>query len=74
MAWSPCYREFGPTFECGLVNVPLDHATPGLAAIQIALVRLPATGPGERIGSLFVNPGGPGGSGVDFVLGAGPVL
>jgi pimeloyl-ACP methyl ester carboxylesterase len=57
-----------------MVNVPLDHANPGLAAIQIALVRLRAAGPGERIGSLFVNPGGPGGSGVDFVLGAGPIL
>jgi pimeloyl-ACP methyl ester carboxylesterase len=57
-----------------MVNVPLDHANPGRAAIQIALVRLPAAGPGARIGSLFVNPGGPGGSGVDFVLGAGPVL
>jgi pimeloyl-ACP methyl ester carboxylesterase len=38
------------------------------------MVRLPATDSAQRIGSLFLNPGGPGGSGVDFVLGAGPFL
>jgi pimeloyl-ACP methyl ester carboxylesterase len=36
--------------------------------------RLPATEPAHKLGSLFLNPGGPGGSGVDYVLGAGPVL
>ena len=72
--WSPCNRDLGSPFECGIVNVPLDHANPGLATIQIAMVRLPATDPSRRIGSLFVNPGGPGGSGVDFVLGVGPFL
>ena len=38
------------------------------------MVRLPATDPSRRIGSLFLNPGGPGGSGVEFVLFAGPFL
>ena len=42
--------------------------------IGIAMVRLPASDPARRLGSLFVNPGGPGGSGVDFVLQAGPFL
>ena len=43
--------------------------------ISLALVRFPATGdPSERIGSLFVNPGGPGNSGVDLVLFEGPTL
>lgn len=69
VAWSPCYRDHGLPFECGTVQVPLDHDGPANAAISIALVRLPAMGPGERIGSLFFNPGGPGGSGVDFVVG-----
>ncbi|MGH2529304.1 MAG: alpha/beta hydrolase, partial [Actinomycetota bacterium] len=61
-------------FECGTVRVPLDYSQPGDAAISIAVVRLPATDPERRIGSLFINPGGPGGSGVDFALFAGPFL
>jgi pimeloyl-ACP methyl ester carboxylesterase len=73
VAWSPCYRDFGP-FGCGTVQVPLDHNDPGGATISIALVRLPAADPARRIGSLFLNPGGPGGSGVDFALFAGPIL
>jgi pimeloyl-ACP methyl ester carboxylesterase len=74
VAWSKCYPEFGPSFECGTVQVPLDYADPNGATISIALARLPAGDPTHRIGSLFLNPGGPGGSGVDFVLGFGPFL
>jgi pimeloyl-ACP methyl ester carboxylesterase len=73
VAWSKCYSQFGP-FECGTVQVPLDYDEPNGATISIALVRLPATDPTSRIGSLFLNPGGPGGSGVDFALGVGPFL
>jgi pimeloyl-ACP methyl ester carboxylesterase len=73
VAWSPCYREYGP-FECGTVQVPLDYNRPNGAAISIALVRLPAGDPANKIGSLFLNPGGPGGSGVDFVLQVAPFL
>ena len=61
VAWSPCHRDLGLPFECGQVQVPLDHDDPGGAAISIALVRLPAADPTRRIGSLFLNPGGPGG-------------
>ena len=74
VSWSPCYRDLGLPFECGTVQVPLDHDGPAEAAISIALVRLAATGPGARIGSLFFNPGGPGGSGVDFLLGFAPFI
>jgi len=72
--WSPCYSELGLPFECTLVNVPLDYENPGRAAVQIAMVRLPAADQENRIGSLFLNPGGPGGSGVDFALAIAPVL
>ena len=71
--WSPCFRAEGP-FQCATVGVPLDYDQPGGAKISIALVRLPAADPSRRIGSLFLNPGGPGGSGVEFVVGAGPFL
>ena len=72
ISWSPCFKEIGP-FECGTVQVPLDYDTSS-GVISIALARLPATDPSRRIGSLFLNPGGPGGSGIDFLLGAGPFL
>jgi pimeloyl-ACP methyl ester carboxylesterase len=68
--WMPC---FGP-FECATVPVPLDYDRPSGAKVSIAVTRLPATDPARRIGSLFLNPGGPGGSGVDFVVGIGPLL
>jgi pimeloyl-ACP methyl ester carboxylesterase len=74
ISWSPCYRQFGLPFECGIVQVPLDYGNRGVAAVSIALVRLPATDPARKIGTLFFNPGGPGGSGVDFVLSLGPDL
>lgn len=55
------------TCECTSVNVPLDHDRPDGPTISPALVRVPASDPGGvRRGSLFLNPGGPGGSGVDF--------
>ncbi|MFC9976182.1 alpha/beta hydrolase [Spirillospora sp. NPDC127200] len=52
-------------FECATVKVPLDYAEPDGEAIDIALLRAKATGPGPRIGSLLFNFGGPGGAGVD---------
>src|SRR5947209_3436309 len=73
ISWSSCNRDLGP-FECGIVQVPLDYSDPSDAAISIAVVRLPAADPARRIGSLFINPGGPGGSGVDFALFAAPFL
>ncbi|MGH9723236.1 MAG: alpha/beta fold hydrolase [Bryobacteraceae bacterium] len=48
--------------------MPLDHREPNRATIDIALIRLPALNPQSRIGSLFFNPGGPGGSGIQFLL------
>jgi pimeloyl-ACP methyl ester carboxylesterase len=61
--WTDC----GGGFECGSVRVPLDYAHPRAGTIQIALNRRSATEPAHRIGSLLVNPGGPGASGLDFV-------
>ena len=70
IAWQPCNEQF----QCATVRVPLDYDRPRSGTISIALARLPATDPAHRIGSLFLNPGGPGGSGVDFLFGAGPFL
>lgn len=74
LRWRGCHPEAGPNFQCATVRVPLDHDRPRGRRISLALARLPAASPGARIGSIFLNPGGPGGSGVDFLLGAGPFL
>jgi pimeloyl-ACP methyl ester carboxylesterase len=73
IAWSKCYSQLGP-FQCGTVQVPLDYDNPNGTTISLAVVRLPASDPAHRIGSLFLNPGGPGGSGVDYTVFAGPAL
>jgi pimeloyl-ACP methyl ester carboxylesterase len=49
--------------------VPLDYADPDGASIRLAVRRLPSEDPGRRIGLLFVNPGGPGGSTIDILSG-----
>lgn len=58
--------------QCATIAVPVDHAEPSGPTIDLALGRLPATGRrSERIGSLVVNPGGPGGSGLEFLAASG---
>jgi pimeloyl-ACP methyl ester carboxylesterase len=66
--WRPCTED--PTAQCATVRVPVDWSDPYSPKAGIALARRPATDPAHRIGVLVVNPGGPGGSGVDFALGA----
>lgn len=56
--WQPC-----GDLECATLVVPLDYGDPDGDTIEVAVNRHPATG--ERIGSLLINPGGPGGSGID---------
>jgi pimeloyl-ACP methyl ester carboxylesterase len=60
--WSTCYA----IYECGDLQVPLDYTDPDSGSISIALVRLPATSE-PYLGPLLMNPGGPGGSGVELV-------
>ena len=69
-SWNPCYQEFtelfGASYECNVFNVPVDYDKPQGQKTQLSLVRHVAPDQENRIGSLFVNPGGPGGSGVFF--------
>jgi pimeloyl-ACP methyl ester carboxylesterase len=67
LRWEPCGPEF-PGAECALATVPLDYDRPNRGTTEIALARIPAADQENRIGTVFVNPGGPGGSGVDLVL------
>ncbi|WP_222267976.1 alpha/beta hydrolase [Modestobacter marinus] len=62
VSWTECRDGF----QCAAVPVALDHSDPEGAQIDISVVRLPAGDPAQRIGSLLLNPGGPGGSGVQF--------
>jgi len=61
--WSSCGQA-----QCAKLTVPVDYAKPDGATIQLAIDKVPATG--HRKGALVVNPGGPGGSGVDYAAAA----
>jgi pimeloyl-ACP methyl ester carboxylesterase len=65
--WGSCGSDF-PAAECAMVPVPLDYDDPGAGSTELALARIPSSDPANRIGSVFINPGGPGGSGVDFAV------
>ncbi|KOV73666.1 proteinase [Streptomyces sp. AS58] len=56
-----------PDFECATLRAPLDYTKPGGGDVQLAVARKKATGPGKRLGSLLVNPGGPGGSAIGYL-------
>ncbi|MFJ8082020.1 alpha/beta hydrolase [Streptomyces sp. NPDC096205] len=64
LSWRACGV---PGFQCTTVKAPLDYAEPDRGDIRLAVARKKATGPGERLGSLLVNPGGPGGSAVGYL-------
>lgn len=63
--WADCGGGFG----CAEVRVPRDYAAPTEGYLNISIIRAAATKPTQRIGSLLINPGGPGASGVEFVRG-----
>ncbi|MDN4484131.1 alpha/beta hydrolase [Demequina lignilytica] len=71
--WSAC-----GVLECATIQVPVDWTDPTGPTTDLAINRSAATGPAGRIGSLLINPGGPGGSGLDlteyFVSSAGEDL
>jgi pimeloyl-ACP methyl ester carboxylesterase len=68
------WRDCEDGFECTTVQVPVDYAKPTTGSIGLSVVRLPAGKPDERIGSLLVNPGGPGGSGVEYARSAESIV
>src|SRR4029077_20166730 len=61
LSWAYC----GDGFLCATAVVPLNHNRPSDERIDLAVIKLPPTRPGQRIGTLFVNFGGPGQSGVN---------
>ena len=60
ISWSEC----GSGLECAELDVPVDYDAPEGDTLTLSISRVPASG--DRIGALFVNPGGPGGTATDF--------
>jgi pimeloyl-ACP methyl ester carboxylesterase len=79
--WSDCNEQIQPliagqagsdrdlAFECGRTEVPISYEEPQGATLPLFLVRAVMAGQTDRIGSLVVNPGGPGASGADAAIG-----
>lgn len=68
ISWTRC----DGSYECGTLKVPVDYGDADSGTLSLALKRKVARG--QRIGSLLINPGGPGGSGVDVLSGLLPGL
>lgn len=79
--WTDCSQQFQPLianqpgsdrslkFDCGRTDVPISYDEPKGATLPLFLVRVVMAGQTGRIGSLVVNPGGPGASGADAAIG-----
>lgn len=71
LTWRPCTARELRGYDCARLSVPRDWQKPDGVTISLAMVRHRSTGSArERIGSLFMNPGGPGGSGLDTISAA----
>jgi pimeloyl-ACP methyl ester carboxylesterase len=81
LSWGSC-ASFAPSledkesfadpnsgFQCSYLSVPLDYSQPDGQVAKIAVLRKPAADHSQRIGSLVVNPGGPGASGTEAATG-----
>src|SRR3954470_3422142 len=81
VAWKDCTGQIKPliagqpgsdrdlSFECGRTDVPISYAEPRGATMPLFLVRVRLAGQTDRLGSLVVNPGGPGASGAEAAIG-----
>ena len=80
IAWTDCNAQIQPliakqpgsnrnlTFQCGRTEVPISYKEPRGATLPLFLVRARIAGQVGRVGSLVVNPGGPGNSGADAAI------
>ena len=68
IAWGVCDPP-GEDLQCATIRVPLDWDRPNGRTIRLALIRHLASNPDERIGTMFINPGGPGDTGLGLVHG-----
>jgi pimeloyl-ACP methyl ester carboxylesterase len=69
LTWTPCGTAAG--VQCSVANLPMDYDDLAGDQVHIAVAKVPATDQAHRIGSLFINFGGPGGPSVDFLQAGG---
>jgi pimeloyl-ACP methyl ester carboxylesterase len=69
LAWQPCVKGY----QCASLRVPLDYANPAGTTIELAVVRDP-TSSKSRLGSVVLNPGGPGASGIEYAEAVAPTI
>jgi pimeloyl-ACP methyl ester carboxylesterase len=81
--WNDCTQQIKPlvagqpgsdrnvSYQCGRLEVPISYSDPGGASLPLFLVKVVLAGQTNRIGSLVINPGGPGASGADAAIGLG---
>ena len=65
LVWQDCKDD--KKFQCAEIFVPVDYLNPEKASLTLALKKLAASDQKNKVGSLLINPGGPGGSGTDYV-------
>jgi len=70
LRWQPCDHGF----QCARLLVPFDYGRPAWRRFSLPVIKLPASDPAHRIGSLVINPGGPGASGITYALDATKVV
>lgn len=63
VSWAPCTETNLAGLDCASYEVPLNYARPGGDTVSVALARRLADDQANRLGTIFVNPGGPGGPG-----------
>ncbi|MCJ1676903.1 alpha/beta hydrolase [Streptomyces sp. APSN-46.1] len=67
-AWHRCGPDQPASYECATIEVPLDYSRPRGRTIDLAISRVKSENPAKRHGVMLLNPGGPGGSGLDLPL------
>ncbi len=70
LAWQKCRGQD----QCADLRVPLDYARPTGRAITVSVLKVPSTDKAGRLGSMVINPGGPGASGLDYAAAATTVF
>lgn len=73
-SWHRCSPEQPASYECATLQVPLDYRRPQGPTIDLAISRVKSQSPAKRHGVMLLNPGGPGGSGLDLPLLAGEMM